>query len=87
MMTMKSYLINAGNRTGDQLVIELIHADPAKSKRRTLGRGDKVDLWEFVGHDPEAVPNIRIYVGEHAAGKDEWAGEPQIMIADEPRKL
>ena len=86
-MTMKSYLVNAGNRTGDRLTIELIHEVHEKCKKIVLSRGQKFDLWEFVSHDPEAVPNVRIYVAPDAAGEDSWAGEPQIMITDEPRSL
>ena len=86
-MTMKSYLVNAGNRTGDRLVIELIHPDPEKCRKRALSRGEKFDLWEFVGYSVETAPIIQIYVGKDAAGEDEWADEPQITIADKPRSL
>ena len=86
-MTMKSYLVNAGNRTGDRLAIELVDPDPKKCKKLILHRGQKVDLWEFTGHDPEAVPNVRMYVAKDAAGEDEWAGEPQITVTDEPRSM
>ena len=86
-MTMKSYLVNAGNRTGDRLAIELVHEDPEKCKKRVLVRGQTLDLWEFIGPNLEAAPNIRIYVDKDAAGADEWAGEPQIIITDEPRSM
>ena len=86
-MTMTSYLVNAGNRTGDRLAIELIDPDPEKCKKRVISRGNKFDLHEFVGYNAETSPTIRIYVAKNAPGADEWAGEPQIMITDEPRKM
>ena len=86
-MTMKSYLVNAGNRTGDRLAIELVDPDPEKCKKRVISRGDKFDLWEFVGYSAESAPAIRIYVTEYSAGADEWADEPQITVTDKPRSM
>ena len=78
-MTMKAWLANAGNLTGDKLTVLKMTADgPHKI---TIKRGEMLDLFQFMGHDEESAPAIRI-ICEKGTGR--YVGEPSVVMFDQP---
>ena len=84
-MTMQAFLINAGNRTSDRLVIEKRGTDGVWHKT-VVDRGSKVDIYSFLGHSAENTPEIRMYIEDRGL-VDEYMGNPVVTVAEVPKAI
>ena len=77
-MTMIPTLVNAGNRTKDELhVFDLETYHAGGKPKHTIRRGQKVDLGAFIGHP--------IVLTCNDGPDDRFVGKPQIIVVDEPQ--
>lgn len=73
-------LVNAGNRTRDELHVHEVGDHAAgKSPLVTLSRGQQVPISHLLG---KAIVLTCTY--DHA-GDDEYVGQPQVTVTDPPK--